>query len=83
MQQIPAEEFSFQVSVEIQETTLKEDTFGKYVSYVIKGADKYGEFVCTRRYKEFNLLREQLISRWPGCYVPPLPPKQSSVYSSF
>lgn len=30
-----------------------------------------------RRYKEFNLLREILVKRFPGLYVPPVPPKKS------
>ncbi len=29
-----------------------------------------------RRYSEFFLFREFLFSRWPGLYVPPIPPKK-------
>ena len=32
-----------------------------------------------RRYKEFNLLRDVLKERFPGLYIPPMPPKKKIV----
>ena len=28
-----------------------------------------------RRYTDFDRIRSLLVIRWPGCYIPPLPPK--------
>ena len=47
----------------------------KIVTYVIKGEDKLGTFEATRRFNDFFNLRNSLVSRWPGCYVPPIPSK--------
>lgn len=47
--------------------------------YSIRGSDKDGAFFVTRRYSDFDKLRASLLQRWPGCYVPPLPPKQALV----
>lgn len=47
--------------------------------YTIFGQDKEGPFEVQRRYKEFNLLRTVLTQRFPGLYVPPIPPKQAVV----
>ena len=30
-----------------------------------------------RRYSDFNLLREILVKRWPGCYIPAMPEKKT------
>jgi hypothetical protein len=50
---------------------------GKPVKYKVKGTDKYGDFESQRRYKDFFALRNALFSRWPGCYIPPIPPKKA------
>ena len=36
-----------------------------------------GRFEIFRRYSDFAVLREIFVDRWPGLYVPPLPPKQT------
>lgn len=43
---------------------------------LIKGVDNEGPFEIFRRYKEFFLLRNVLCERFPGLYVPPIPPKR-------
>jgi hypothetical protein len=48
-----------------------------YVSYTVRGHDKEGVFEGSRRYKDFHHLRTYLVARWPGVYVPSIPPKQS------
>jgi len=47
----------------------------KHTAYIIEGSDSLGDFVVTRRYKEFLLIREILFSRYPGLYIPPIPQK--------
>lgn len=46
--------------------------------YRIKGRDNLGDIDVTRRYKEFFMFRETLFSRYPGIFIPPIPPKQVS-----
>ena len=48
---------------------------GGHTAYNMKGQDVSGEFEVTRRYKEFLVFRETLTKRFPGFYVPPIPPK--------
>lgn len=48
-----------------------------HVTYTVTGEDKEGTFEGSRRYKDFFSLRQALVNRWPGVYVPPIPPKQS------
>lgn len=38
--------------------------------------DEKGEFEVLRRYSEFDALRNQMVERWPGCYIPAIPSKQ-------
>ena len=48
----------------------------KHNTYRIKGKDNLGEIDVTRRYNQFNIFRETLFRRYPGLFIPPLPPKQ-------
>jgi len=59
----------------------KKDGFTKYVVYCVKGSDKNGEYEVYRRYSEFHKLRNEMLSRWPGAYIAPIPPKQAVVCS--
>lgn len=49
-----------------------------YVVYTIKGKDCFGEFEIQRRFNEFYTIRELLLSKWPGQYIPPIPEKSVS-----
>lgn len=49
-----------------------------YYSYTVFGIDDMGQFEIFRRYSEFHLFREVLTARFPGLYIPPIPPKKSS-----
>lgn len=49
---------------------------GSHVSYTVKGIDDDGPFEGSRRYNDFYFLRNALVSRWPGVYFPPIPPKK-------
>jgi len=50
----------------------------KHTVYRIKGYDSLGEIDVTRRFKEFYLFREIMYQRYPGIFIPPIPPKQAS-----
>lgn len=43
----------------------------------MKGEDNLGTFEGKRRYNEFYLIKQAIISRWPGIYVPAIPPKKA------
>ena len=49
----------------------------KFVAYTVKGVDKLGTFEGRRRYNEFYLIRACLTQRWPGIFIPALPPKKA------
>ena len=38
-----------------------------------------GDFETKRRYSDFDKVRALLVLKWPGCYIPPLPPKKTIV----
>jgi hypothetical protein len=48
----------------------------KKTTYFVTGRDKTGQFEISRYYHEFVLLREKLLLRWPGCFIPPIPTKK-------
>lgn len=49
----------------------------KYVAYQVKGEDSLEGFEATRRYNEFFMLRQTLSQRWPGLFIPCIPPKKA------
>jgi hypothetical protein len=49
----------------------------KYVAYQVKGEDNLDAFEATRRYNEFYMLRQTICARWPGLFVPCIPPKKA------
>ena len=51
-----------------------EKTVGSYIAYTLDGTDITEKLV--RRYSDFFSLYEKLIQRWPGIYVPRIPPKK-------
>jgi nicotinic acid mononucleotide adenylyltransferase len=57
----------------------KSDGIKKHVTYKVMGKDSQGDIEVWRRYKEFLKLRHFLNERWPGFYIPPLPPKKAIV----
>lgn len=50
---------------------------GAHVTYTIKGYDRQGEFEALRRYSEFHSFHNALVNRYPGLYIPPIPPKKA------
>ena len=51
-----------------------EDVNGR-ITYEVKGVDVDGEFQARRRYNDFHHLHKRLTERWPGMFIPPIPPK--------
>ena len=49
-------------------------TVGSFTSYTMDGTDITEQL--TRRYSDFFSLYEKLTQRWPGIYVPRIPPKK-------
>jgi len=48
-----------------------------YVTYEIIGYDMKGDFKARKRYSDFFMLRKVLRERWPGFYIPAIPPKKA------
>jgi hypothetical protein len=49
-------------------------TVGSYIAYTMDGTDITEQL--TRRYSDFFALYEKLLQRWPGIYIPRIPPKK-------
>ena len=47
----------------------------KHISYHIKGYDDIGDIDIQRRYSDFLLFHDMFFGRYPGMYIPPVPPK--------
>ena len=50
-----------------------EKNIGSFISYTLNGTDITEKM--SRRYSDFLALYEKLIQRWPGVYIPRIPPK--------
>ena len=53
-----------------------EKTIGSFIQYTMDGTDITEPLY--RRYSDFFALHQKLIQRWPGIYIPPIPPKKIS-----
>lgn len=49
---------------------------GNPVTYLVRGVDNEGPFEISRRYNDFYNFYNTLLNRWPGIYIPPIPPKK-------
>jgi hypothetical protein len=56
---------------------IKKDGFSSYIVYTVK--TKSLKEPLYRRYNDFNVLRTKLLERWPGVYIPNIPPKKAVV----
>ena len=54
---------------------LEDKVLTSYVTYTLKGTLIPSPIL--RRYSDFFSLREKLLERWPGIYIPPIPPKKA------
>jgi len=64
------------VTIEISDVTLKQGKIDNFVFYNLKGTDKDGSYEVVRTAHQFHEIRAILTARWPGCYVPAIPPKR-------
>jgi len=55
---------------------LTKATLGDYHEYPISGVDSNVDIETQRRFSMFYSLREALVLRFPGLFVPPLPAKK-------
>ena len=55
------------------------ETIPPYVTYLIAGGDPHGPFEIRRRFREFLLLRNKLVERFIGIYIPPISSKRQAV----
>lgn len=60
----------------VKDPELKESGISSYVIYKFLGSS-ITTAGLTRRYSEFYSLRETLIKRWKGLYIPGMPPKKA------
>jgi hypothetical protein len=65
--------------IRVCDPQLKSSGPGKHTVFKVVGADHLGEYEIFRRFREFNLLRTTLHSRFLGVYVPPIPEKKKMV----
>ena len=47
---------------------------GSFIAYTMQGTDISEKLL--RRYSDFFALYEKLLQRWPGIYIPRVPPKK-------
>lgn len=64
------------IGIQVTDPIVKDGGMQKFIVYTVKGKDKDGPYEAFRRYSDFTYLRQALLNRWPGCYVPPIPPKK-------
>ena len=65
------------IDIHICDPVVKEERMlSKYVVYTVRGQDSSGSFETFRRYSDFMTLRAALVRKWPGVYIPAIPPKQ-------
>ena len=55
---------------------------GSHITYQVKGVDRQGPWEGQRRYSHFHALHETLQLKWPGVFIPKIPPKKAIVILS-
>ena len=50
---------------------------GSHMEYMVKGEDRQGPWSGARRFSQFYELSDALQQRWPGIFLPRLPPKKA------
>ena len=66
------------VEIEVENPYVQVTGIRKHVRYTVKGRDENDSFAVERRFKEFLALRKRLSERWPGFFIPSLPPKKAT-----
>lgn len=63
------------MELNIGEPSLVKNTLGDYHEYPLNGRDSLGAIECMRRFSHFVDFHKCLQERFPGLYIPPIPPK--------
>ncbi|CAD8084704.1 unnamed protein product [Paramecium primaurelia] len=71
-------DYTFPIEIKVCDPVQKGGGISTYIVYTIKGKDCFGEFETCRRFNEFYTIRELLLAKWPGQYIPPIPEKSVS-----
>ncbi|CAD8098308.1 unnamed protein product [Paramecium sonneborni] len=66
---------TFPIEIKVSDPIQKVGSISNYVVYTIKGKDCFGQFETQRRFNDFYMIRELLLAKWPGQYIPPIPEK--------
>lgn len=65
------------MNLEIVTSEAKGTWNSKHTEYRIKGNDSLGAIDVWRRYSEFHIFHMNLSQRYPGLFIPPIPPKKA------
>jgi hypothetical protein len=60
----------------VTESVARDSGLSSYAAYIVKVSQPI-KITIERRYREFDALREAMLLRWPGVFIPILPPKHS------
>lgn len=63
------------MEINIGQPVLVKQNLGDYHEYPVTGRDSLGAIECMRRFSHFIDFHRALCERFPGLYIPPIPPK--------
>lgn len=63
------------MELNIGQPQLVKQNLGDYHEYPVTGRDSLGAIECMRRFSHFIDFHRALSERFPGLYIPPIPPK--------
>lgn len=63
------------MELRVGDPVMKTATLGDFHEYPINGQDSLGAIECFRRFSQFVDFHKVLVERFPGLYIPPIPPK--------
>lgn len=69
-----------EIIVKIQEHSFESENWLKTIKYIIKLTDSTGESSVKRSPNDFKLLRNYLVTWWPGCPIPAIPKDYTKVF---
>jgi sorting nexin-1/2 len=65
------------VDITVSEPIHKKEGLTSFVTYTVKVKNIADPL--QRRFNDFYILRSKLVDRWPGVYIPNIPPKKAVV----
>jgi len=64
------------IIISVTDPSRKGNAISKTTYYRLQGSDRDGPITVTRSHDDFIRIRNVLVKRWPGCYIPSVPPKR-------